>query len=166
MNWDEAKTPGQGNKVSWTEPNLANLIEAHLRVVLPEATGVDGIWVTGSNVWRFVYGDMPEPGSDIDVIAELQTWTSPRQELKDRLKIVSSAPTAPSTVSRPDLNGAKHLLEDGRTIDIWENNTGVTGIAGVVLMLREYPEHSHAHCRAAYNPSSGMLLVLPNTKAQ
>lgn len=174
MNFTEKQLgPAPAAKVSWTEPNVANQIADHLRRVIPEAFQVPGVWVTGSNVWRFVYGDMPDPDADIDIICERAEERSPRLEMRDLLKIKDEAPTAPSAAERSDLNGRKYLLEDGRTVDIWAppiaeiEHTRIEnlGLEGILYLLRQYPEHSHAHARCAYSPTLGILVVLPNTAA-
>lgn len=168
--------PAPPLKVSWTEPNVANRIRDHLLKVIPEAFDIDGVWVTGSNVWRFIYGNVPSPDADIDVFVEdvVTTVVVPTPmgpgEVTDtartlflrRLEIEAQAPTAPSAGARADLEGTKSKLKDGRTVDVWRTEYGSNPI---VDTLMGYPEHSHAHCRAAYNCKTGVLIVLPNPKA-
>lgn len=152
-------------KVSRPEPNVANQIREHLLGRIPEAFEVDGVWITGSNVWRFLYGELPDVLSDIDVIVEPITTSvgdrtdSARRLFLDQLGATYIRDCSPSVPADINAEGAKYESK-GRTIDVWETTDNIPG------SLSRYPDHSHAHCRAAYNCKTGVLIVLPNTKAQ
>lgn len=151
-------------KVSKTDPNVANQIRDHLRARIPEAFEIDGVWVTGSNVWKFLYDETPDPTSDIDVICENINTTDgdltgpPRSLLRIRMGATFMADTKPSLPCDVQGDGANYMAQC-RTIDMWDTADDVIG------SLNRYPEHSHAHARAAYNCKTGVLIVLPNPKA-
>lgn len=152
-------------KRSTTDANVANQIEAHLRSIIPEAFEVPGVWVSGSNVWKFLYGQVPAEDSDIDVICEPDNprggnLPTPRTQLVVRANAEAVRECQPSVPCDVNGGGMKYRrMRDGRTIDMWNADGDVIG------SLRRYPEHSHAHCRAAYNCHDGVLIVLPNPKA-
>lgn len=151
-------------KVSRTTPNVANQIREHLRIYIPEAFEVDGVWITGSNVWKFLYGETPDLGSDIDVICENIATTNgdligpARSVFRTVLGATHVTDCKPSLPCDVQGNGSKYESK-GRTIDMWDATDSVIG------SLERYSEHSHAHCRAAYNCKTGVLIVLPNLKA-
>lgn len=170
-------------KVSWTDRNVANDIKDHLQKLVPELFNntVEGredssflkaaVWVTGSNVWRFVYGDVPDPSSDIDIIVAIKgrpvyspshhQWFKEHDEARDhlvkQLGLIQVASTSPSGVAE-EKKGAKYIDVKGRTFDIWYAHT-------VQDALADYPEHSHAQARVAYSPAENLLVMLPNSKA-
>lgn len=156
MNVDEILSAAPVTKVSWTDPNVANIIEQHLRGLLPEAFNIDGVWLTGSNVWRFLYGDIPSPDSDIDVMVHDNGMA--RELLLTATGAVEITGTRPSGHVGGD--GTKYRLPNGRTMDVWTATQ-----RSPVEALRTYPEHSHAQCRAAFHAKLGYLVILPNPKA-
>lgn len=136
--------------------NVANRVADHVRALVPEAFQLPDVWVTGSNVWQFLYDMEPQESSDIDIIVADE---GVRSQLVLLLDARCVADTAPSTRDRVDLGGKKYACADGRSIDIWRYDNDI------VTTLRGYPRHSHAHCMAAFCPSTGVLLVIPNPEA-
>lgn len=155
MNLDVTEAPA--TKVSWTDANVANIIGNHLRTLLPEAFKIDGVWLTGSNVWRFLYGDVPSDTSDIDVMVHDNGMAKGLLLEATKAELVTN--TTPS--GHVDSDGQKYRLPNGRTMDIWTASQRTPAAA-----LLTYPDHSHAQCRAAYNAKDGYLIVLPNPKAE
>lgn len=158
-------------KVAWTLPNVANAVRAHVRSIAPELFAIPGAWVTGSNVWRFLYGGKPDPTSDLDIVC-LRTTEDRSVVLAvlDALKLVMVSETRPSGASM-DNTGAKYITESGRTVDVWKcpepesyQEVPEDELTQVTRALRAYPEHSHAQAMAAYSPYLDLLVVIPNPK--
>jgi hypothetical protein len=159
-------------KVSSPTPNVANLIAAHIRHIAPELAAVPGLWFSGSNVWRWLYNDGdPAPDADIDCFftkpvnrasdGGFGSWTDQRSELVRTLGIPPSDQewSTVRTGFQQDkyAMGVKFLFK-GRKVDLWE------GLETAALTLADYPTASHAHCRAAFSFTEG-LVVLPNEAA-
>lgn len=71
----------------------------------------------------------------------------------------SSYPTAPSMTDDRDaatLPGRKYVAPSGRVVDIW-------GVERLHQALQQYPEHSHASSRLAWDCEHGCLVMFPNT---
>lgn len=162
-------------KVSSPTPNVANLIAAHIRRIAPELAEVKNLWFSGSNVWRWMYaGDPPAEDADLDVF-----FCGPHRSVSvngilgpewypaaDRLIQDLGIPRGDSmhvpvrTGRDLDLYGmGLQALYKGRKLDVW------AGGETVAETLSNYPTVSHAHCRAAFSFTEG-LVVLPNEAAQ
>jgi hypothetical protein len=157
-------------KASRTTPNAANLVAAHLRATCPDLCDVPDLWFSGSNVWKALYGETPDPDADIDVFM-LQAPRDPADfdeypfsagwRLCQQLGIPcdDTLESGVTTGRDEDLYamGMKALYK-GRKLDIWE------GASTVRATLENYPTRTHAHCRAAFSFTEG-LVVLPNEAA-
>lgn len=172
--------PTEG-KVSWSRPNVANLVQDWLKAKWPAFPLIEHAWVTGSSVWRFLYDEVPEDGADLDVFVCRNAWpqhasvdglfssmSSPDSVLQDWTALqawVSSLPKQKeSLVVSPgkmttSLGGQRHYTEFG-SLDIWFSSHAL-----VRNQLLSYPPASHAHCMAAYNLFEEQLIVLPNKAA-
>lgn len=154
-------------KVARTDGNVANRIGAHLRAKWPELVNIPGLWFSGSQVWSFLYGEEPSETSDTDVFivdsdtrphSELPVW-HPKNLLLKELGVVWN-----DGVDKHPRTGeaGTTYAKDGRSwntakgaIDLWTSPTSAQDA------LRNYPTASHAHCRAAFSFTEG-LVVLPN----
>lgn len=170
---DESKAKA-ATKVSSTTPNVANLIAAHIQRIAPELAKVPNLWFSGSNVWRWLYaGDPPAEDADIDVFfcGEHRTvwkegilgpeWHQAADVLIKDLGIPSgdSMHSPVRTGRNLDMYGVGiKALYNGRKLDVW------AGGDTVAETLNNYPTTSHAHCRAAFSFTEG-LVVLPNEAA-
>lgn len=170
------------SKVSLALPNLANQIAGHVAAQFPSLAGrraIPGVWFTGSNIWSFVVGCDPRPDADWDIFA---TSEGAALAVADRLRL-RSFPSCKTSAKRQgsarEIN-ADHVprlvLADGEIwtgngpsygegysyatasgeIDLWISTPG-----SALGELETYPEESHAHCRAAFSFTEG-LLILPN----
>lgn len=144
---------------SLRDRNAANLIATHITVRWPALTAIRGLWFTGSQVWEHLYGRKPSTFSDLDMF-ELGGFGAHfrRSPIAAAVRALSltEAMRVPKG-SRP--NGRHYLRPDGRMFDMWR------GKPTVVATLQAYPSVSHAHCRAAFSFTEG-LVVLPNEAAE
>lgn len=150
---------------SLTKPNPANTVVNHLvsDLKLAPLFGMAGVFITGSNVWRPALGLPTVADSDIDIMV-VDTPTDTVDELRDaiieKLSLAdSSYPTAPSMTDDRDaaiLPGRKYVAPSGRVVDIW-------GMERLHQALQQYPEHSHASSRMAWDCEHGCLIMFPNT---
>lgn len=163
--------------------NVANQVAVHVATTWPELAGepICDLWFTGSQIWHHLYPDLPrrEPTlpSDWDVVAMTELAsdrmvsrfglaampacltrdkkTEGKRRMVDPRHVPRLAP--PSDGVRPvgyD-DGFSYLLGRGE-LDLW-----ISGQASIADELRSYPDGSHAHCRAAFSFTDG-LVVLPN----
>lgn len=172
------------DKVSWTRPNPANAIEAWLMAKWPDFPKIQYVWITGSSVWRHVYGEEVEPDADLDIFVSRNghPYISPYASFSfadattraDRLyKEIGEAEaevlmwarkheTAPPTENAKlttSLGGTRVYTSKG-SFDIWQaNGTFVRDQIG------NYPPASHAHCKAAVCPATRELIIMPNDAA-
>lgn len=171
-------------KTSTTEHNIANWIAQHVAARFPELADnpIPGVWFTGSNVWSMLYG-YPSASAqcgDWDVFAtselvaiQLVTgmgWNLlpayPTRDKQANLKkpIVSATGNIPSLTKSVAPNGCAYsdgfcyITERGE-VDVW-----VAADGDVIDEIKAYPVESHAHCRAAFSFTDG-LIVLPNERA-
>lgn len=160
-------------KVSKPWMNMANIIGEHLKRIAPDLAARPNLWFSGSNVWSFLYGEVPAEDADIDVFycgPHRQVlrdgilgpeWQQARWKLMEDLGIPASERMhVPVRTGRhQDLYGMGiQALYKGRKLDVWD------GGETVVETLSNYPTVSHAHCRAAFSFTDG-LVVLPNEAA-
>lgn len=171
-------------KVSTNEHNVANWIACHVARRFPElATNpIPGTWFTGSNVWSLLYG-VPSPSAearDWDIFTETELgaiqlvtgmgWnllpSFPTRDKRSKVREpVVHEHRMPSLSKKlgPDgcaySDGFCYVTEQG-DIDVW-----VTAEGSALRELQTYPPESHAHCRAAFSFTDG-LLMLPNDRAQ
>ncbi len=167
-------------KVSLPIPNVANAIAAHVSAAWPELAAVTGVWFTGSQIWSWLYAGPPLAGSDWDIFALDERSAA---AVADRLGLRG----LPACRTRDKRNGAPRTVSDRHVpvlapplveddgspdgtgysegycyatergeLDLWLAEPG-----GVIAELRSYPSGSHAHCRAAFSFTDG-LVVLPN----
>jgi hypothetical protein len=166
-------------KISLPTPNVANAIAARF----PELAGdpIPGVWFTGSNVWSLLYPEQPVRDRDWDIFAvgeqaahrvaaRLDLAAHPACRTKDKRHHVPKtidAAHVPNLVNGPPTEGVDPELgpsygegycyaTDRGEVDLWISTPG-----DVLGELRTYPAGSHAHCRAAYSLTDG-LVVLPN----
>jgi hypothetical protein len=160
-------------------PNVANTIATHISMMWPELTTIPNVWFTGSQIWSFLY-DLPEREPlierdwDIFVIGnaparrvcdQLHLPTMPACRTQDKHRgavrtiaaehVPSLVHSSGSSSSSGYTDGWSYLTPRG-ILDLW-----VTRFADVFAEIRDYPTESHAHCRAAYSLTCG-LVVLPN----
>lgn len=173
--------PWKSDKVSLQFPNAANLVDDWLRKNWKELYSVPYAWFTGSSVWRFLYDEPKREGADLDVFItpyrvrrdELPTCEPCAKLEKALAPLLDGGPLSINNVDTGDdkslyrkeftsLGGKIAWTTKGR-VDYWACGTG--GIEGAIYQLRNYPDESHGHCKAAYSPFWRMLLVLPNIKA-
>jgi hypothetical protein len=152
-------------RVALTTPNPANAVVTHLvsDLQLTPLFGMAGVFITGSNVWRPALGlptvidsdvDIMLIGTSADALVELCVSVIEKLSLAD-----SSYPTAPSMTDDRDaaiLPGRKYVAPSGRVVDIW-------GMERLHQALQQYPEHSHASSRMAWDCEHGCLIMFPNT---
>lgn len=172
-------------KTSTSDHNLANWITGQVAGRFPEfaANPIPGVWFTGSKIWTMLYG-VPSPSAeakdwDIFTVSELTAlqlvtgmgWNlSPAFPTRDKRYGVRNPTIDPerhipklSTKLDPDGNaysdGYCYVTPDG-DVDVW-----VTGCGNALDEIRTYPSTSHAHCRAAFSLTDG-LIMLPNEAAE
>lgn len=147
-------------------PNAANAVRTHLESMGSVTTalfGLPDVFITGSSVWRPALGIPQSPEADLDVmlIGNEDEARSRRAGIVGLLALTPTYDTGPSMPDDRDkatLAGIKYLAPDGRTVDIW-------GMADVHTALQQYPEHSHASSRMAWDCQHGCLVMYPNTAA-
>lgn len=164
------------DKVSQPWPNAANKIAAHLRAKWPELVNIPGLWFSGSQVWSWLYDKEPLATSDTDVfslgdapristVAEGDLFETvsrtPVGELLHKLGLKPEQGTL--RLPRTGKDGTAYgkgacFTHERGSIDVWTSPYDVQGA------LRNYPGASHAHCRAAFSFTEG-LVVLPNEVA-
>jgi hypothetical protein len=176
-------------KISLSLPNVANEIAARVAARWPELARdpIPGVWFTGSNVWELLYPELsdrrPPLGRDWDIFtigedaahqvaARLGLARYPACRTKDKrhgapMTIdpahVPNLVVLPMDCVDPDTGpsygeGYCYATERGE-VDLWISTPG-----DVLGELRTYPAGSHAHCRAAFSFTDG-LVVLPNELA-
>lgn len=170
-------------KVSTHDHNVANWIAAHVARRFPELfdNPIPGVWFTGSNIWSQLYG-IPSPS------AEARDWDIFTLDEGTALKLVTGMgwnlfPAFQTKEKRtgnrePTVNPDRHIpkltysnmtgnsysegycyVTPAGDVDVW-----VTSESGVLEEIRTYPSSSHAHCRAAFSFTDG-LIMLPNEAA-
>jgi hypothetical protein len=160
--------------------NLANVVEEHVTHTWPEialAAPTD-IWFTGSHIWHFLYPDRPPPlVRDWDIftigvaparwIVGIYGWnhtpschTSHKWGASPRIINVSHIPAIPGSVSASGYGDGYSYQTDRGIVDLW-----ISEFDNPLAELRAYPTASHAHCRAAWSFTKG-LIVLPNERAR
>lgn len=151
-------------KVALTSPNVANIIAAHIRAVAPDLVGIPNIWFSGSNVWKHLYGETPDADADIDVFflkacsKELGGYKDPCMYLRAELGLTSADAywlNFKTCANKGSYARGCKFLHNGRKVDCWQ------GKDSIAATLNDYPKASHAHCRAAFSFTDG-LVVLPN----
>lgn len=154
-------------KVSLHLPNAANAVANHLATLpIGSLTGLRGVYITGSNVWKPVFGLEPDADSDIDImVTENRNDTVYEQrDAVRRVLGITEPPIADDTGSmimdRPSsqMPGLKYQLPGGRVVDIF-------GVTTVVEGLADYPAESHGSARVAWSCEHGCLVMLPNPTA-
>jgi len=172
-------------KVSLSTPNVANAIAARITARFPELAEdpIPGVWFTGSNIWSLLYPDQPVLARDRDwdiftlsqqaahrVARRLGLAAHPACRTKDKRHHVPKtidAAHVPHLVSGRPTEGVDPELgpsygegycyaTDRGEVDLWISTPG-----DVLGELRTYPTGSHAHCRATFSFTDG-LVVLPN----
>lgn len=169
-------------KISTTHPNLANRIAEHVTRRFPDLARnpMPDVWFTGSNVWRLLYDESVPDGLDWDIFTldeltamQLVTGMSwnlcpafPTREKRsgDRNPVMDPERNIPKLSKKLDADGNAYsdgycYLTDAGEVDVW-----VTGARDALTEIRTYPLASHAHCRAAFSFTDG-LIVLPNEMA-
>lgn len=131
----------------------------------------DGVWYTGSKIWSKVYWDMtPNITHDTDIYCESyrtfcsvmtqMNWWGHSYQSKDWNRSIGNNGTLNiKTTGRKFIPSGDARFQGG--IDIWYP---LDESLSVVDMLKAYPSESHSHCRAAYSPTQG-LVILPNENA-
>jgi hypothetical protein len=170
------------HKQSHPLTNLANTIEEHVARAWPEVarTATPNVWFTGSHIWHFLYPallqqDPPLPRDwDIFTIGATpaqglvdlygwnltpscrtnEKWTAPR------IIDTSRIPKTPGSVSTSGYGDGYSYKTDRGIVDLW-----ISEFESPLAEIREYPTASHAHCRAAWSFTDG-LIVLPNERAR
>lgn len=171
-------------KLSISDHNVANWIAHHVAVRFPDLAKnpIPGVWFTGSNIWSLLYGTASASAEakdwdifTLDDLTALQLVTGMGWNLcpsfptrdkrtKERDPVVNTC-HIPKLGQGTDRNGNRYsdgycYLTQAGEIDVW-----VTGMGGVLEEIRTYPSASHAHCRAAFSFTDG-LIVLPNEAAE
>lgn len=154
-------------KVAKTTPNVANQVAAHIQAIAPDLAMVKGLWFSGSNVWKFVYGETPADGSDIDCFflqkapMDFSMFEDQRHALLQRLGYEDTDAVWDTVKTGANLDkyaqGCK-FMHRGRKVDVW------VGHDNVAETLGDYPTASHAHCRVAFSFEHG-LVIIPNEVA-
>lgn len=160
--------------------NLANEVEQHVAHTWPELEGAADIWFTGSHIWHFLYPDLPQRSPpllrDWDIftigdaparwLVNLYRWNhmpSCQTSVKwgvPRIINTSHIPTIPGSVSLNGYGDGYSYQTDRGIVDLW-----ISEFTSPVDELRAYPTASHAHCRAAWSFTAG-LIILPNERAR
>jgi hypothetical protein len=160
--------------------NLANVVEEHVTHTWPEiaCAAPANLWFTGSHIWHFLYPDRPPPlVRDWDIftigvaparwIVEVYGWnhtpschTNDKWGVSPRIIDVSHIPTIPGSVSASGYGDGYSYQTDRGIVDLW-----ISEFDNPLAELRAYPTASHAHCRAAWSFTEG-LIVLPNERAR
>jgi hypothetical protein len=173
-------------KLSLSIPNAANFVAGHVAASFRSLAidPVPGVWFTGSNVWSFVLGMDPRPGSDWDIfvigendsLAEMIARTvvlrlgllnfpacptDKKQTGGEKTISAGNVPRLPRLPNVDRYNGGDGFCyaTDAGDIDVW-----ISTASDAAGELRSYPSNSHAHCRAAFSFSEG-LVVMPNERA-
>lgn len=163
---------------------MANWIGVHVARRFPElaANPIPGVWFTGSNVWNMLYSIVPSAEAKdwdiftLDELTAIQLVTGMGWNLlpafptrdkrtKDRTPSIDAAKHIPSLSKSIDpagcgySDGYCYVTEHG-DVDVWVATDG-----DPVLEVSSYPVESHAHCRAAFSFTAG-LIALPNERAK
>lgn len=176
MNFEQMADVAPARKYQRIAPHIGNTVNEHVVNLCPELRGMKGAFLTGSNVWKFLYDEKPDPTSDVDVIVTrtervpyngqrdllLPQWRETRRRIVEMYDMQFVDNTFPSIGDRNEEDigeGVKYLARagalKGRTVDIWFATNLATG-------LRSYPGHSHGHARAAWCFHEEALVVMPN----
>ena len=174
-------------KISQSEPNVANRIAMRVTQRFPDLARnpIDDVWFTGSNIWTCLYEytgpseyAMETRDWDIFTIGELaairlvtgMSWNLlpafPTKRKRDGIRDPIITPgNLPSLSKRYDPDGNPYsegycYITDQGDVDVW-----VAGSGSALAEIRDYPDTSHAHCRAAFSLTDG-LIVLPNEAAR
>lgn len=148
-------------KVSRPTPNVANLIRDHLdRRVPTPVLSISDLWFCGSNVWRFLYGETPDPRADLDVFCATR-------ESYDRLAaIIGEVYGCTPEEDRPEIQRSRGVGGVGFRchttfgwVDAWHEE-----LPPFIVPLT-FPEDGYAHCRAMFLASGSLLIVIPNLSA-
>jgi hypothetical protein len=166
-------------KLSLSIPNQANFVAGHVATAFPSLARdpIDGVWFTGSNVWSFVLGIDPRSGSDWDIfvmsesaalgvvvrlgLLKFPACETDKKRTGERFISAGNFPRLPRLPNVDRYSGGDGFCyaTDAGDVDVWISTAGDP--AGE---LRSYPSDSHAHCRAAFSFTGG-LIVLPNEHA-
>lgn len=173
---------GKSRKVSLTLENAADRIHAWLEKEWPEVAAIKhpGIWLTGSKIWRQVYGMEPETDSDLDIfVMANQTIEGPltrdilskahdgrlgsrpcalHRLLSTELRRMA-VPAKAGAKMKTSLGGERIHTERG-SVDLW-----TCRLPSPRDQLMNYPEESHGQARVAYCPANGELIILRNPRA-
>ncbi len=166
-------------KCSHSLVNLANVIEEHVAHTWPEIARAapPDIWFTGSRIWNFLYPTLlPALVRDWDIFTigsaparwivgvygwnhtpscrTSEKWGTPR--IIDETRI----PQIPGSVNASGYDDGYSYRTDRGIVDLW-----ISEFDNPLAELRAYPTASHAHCRAAWSFTDG-LIVLPNESAR
>lgn len=155
--------------------SVANEIRDRVLARFPElrTNPIDGVWFTGSNVWTALLGEEAPAGSDWDIMlvdCVANTTHESGEALVKLLGLDKLVSISTSKKNRPDERG-KFDGPDYADDEVWGRGVCYKGPLGEVDVwhvdgklhdvLRNFPDHSHAHCRAAYSLTHG-LVALPN----
>jgi hypothetical protein len=175
-------------KVSHPLANLANMIEEHVTHTWPEIarTAPPDVWFTGSHIWHFLYPELsqrePPLIRDWDIftiedataqwIIGVYGWnrrpscrTSDKWGRAPRIIDVTRIPVLQTRTPRGGISvsgygdGYSYQTDRG-IVDLW-----ISDLGSPLAELKAYPTVSHAHCRAAWSFTDG-LIVLPNEHAR
>ena len=169
--------------------NLANTIEEHVAHTWPEValSAPANVWFTGSHIWyllypafsqhaRLVTRNPPALVRDWDIFTigaaparwivgvygwnrtpscrTSEKWGAPRVLDEEHI------PQIPGSVSESGYGDGYSYQTDRGVVDLW-----ISEFDNPLAELRAYPIASHAHCRAAWSFTDG-LIVLPNERAR
>lgn len=186
-----ASEPPRPTKRSRPLANPANLVEEHVAQAWPEIARAapSDVWFTGSRVWGLLYPGLLYPDlvrdppleRDWDVftvgeaparwLVNVLGWQqTPACRTRDkwgagtRSVDAGHVPTlgeGGATGGRPTgYNDGYSYQTDRGVVDLW-----ISSLGSAVAEIRAYPTESHAHCRAAWSFTDG-LIVLPNERAR
>jgi len=182
-----ANDPARPVKRSHSPANPANLIEEHIAQAWPEIARVapSNVWFTGSRVWGLLYPGLPVrdplPERDWDVftigeaparwLVDTMGWRrAPACRTRDKWGTGTRSVDAghvPTLGEGESADGRPTGYSDGYSyqtdrgvVDLW-----ISSLGSAVAEIRAYPTESHAHCRAAWSFTDG-LIILPNERAR
>lgn len=171
-------------KTSTRDHNIANWVAQHVARWFPDLAKnpIPGVWFTGSNIWSMLYG-IPSPSAEakdwdiftLDEDAALKLVTGmgwnllPSFKTKDKWTRPHdpeiNVANLPKLSQRIDTNGNAYSEGYCYVTPIGDVDVWVTGTGSVYEEIRTYPASSHAHCRAAFSFTAG-LIVMPNEMAE
>lgn len=156
---------GPRPKVALTWRNPGNVVlDRIIALSLDALSGQPGVFITGSQVWKPVYGLEVAVDADIDIIVTGDEVLA-QERVRSVVRVLEledtgilTGPSLEKDREATTVAGAKYSTPAGGTVDIW-------GMSDIHSALRQYPKESYASAKMAWDCEHGCLLVYPNDLA-